>query len=44
MPFSAAEGPVADEDVMSLPLGERVHNSKWKVRHEAFKEMNHLFY
>ena len=26
------------------PIEERIHNAKWKVRHEAYKEINGIFY
>ena len=30
-----------DNDIdASKPLAERVYNPKWKIRHEAFKEIN----
>jgi hypothetical protein len=31
-------------DASHLPLGERVINSNWRVRLEAYKEINQLFY
>ena len=33
----------ADEDDM-LPLDERILNQKWRIRFEAYKEINALFY
>ena len=44
------EDPMANDDPYdndvdaSKPLTERVYNAKWKIRHEAFKEINQLFY
>ena len=30
-----------DNDIdATKPLAERVYNQKWKIRHEAFKEIN----
>ena len=31
-------------DDLDLPLRERVLNSKWKIRIQAYKEINELFY
>ena len=36
--------PVEDLDGSSLPLGERVIHQNWRIRLEAFKEINKLFY
>ena len=34
-----------DNDVdASKPITERVHNAKWRIRHEAYKEINQIFY
>ena len=34
-----------DNDIdASKPLAERVLNAKWRIRHEAYKEINGLFY
>lgn len=32
-----------EEEDHAKPLGERVLNSKWRVRLEAFKEINRVF-